>query len=105
MLFEHLDSGENIRPPNTILYSRLRSQQPKWYEARGHPIAAPVRSPSEYYMRRGRSSRTEPDTDDNSTSTSAFDDDDIENHRDWHHYHRYKERRDIYEQLQAITSL
>lgn len=32
-------------------------------------------------------------------------DDDIENHKDWHHYHSYKERRDIFEQLQAIQSL
>lgn len=95
MLLKHLASEEIIRPPDTILYSRQRSQQP-----RANRIN-PIHSSSAFYMPRGRSIRAEPEVEENLTPI----DDDIENHRDWHHYHGYKERRDIYEQLQAITSL
>lgn len=91
----------NIRPPNSVLFSDMTSRRRNWYE-----IEEKARSsPREYFIPRGRSLRLvqpESNVTTNSTAPSSID---IDEHKDWHHYRAYKERRDIYDQLQALTSL
>lgn len=100
-----------LRPPNTVLYPRNRPQARNSHEVRGRPWA-PMDAAGDYYYRHGRSAHNEDSSqgsrqkaDSAATMTMAHNEDDIENHQSWQHYHSYKERRDLFAQLQAITSL
>lgn len=96
-----------IRPPETVLHPRNNGNIGNWYNAnrsRG--------SSSRSYYNRGRQMKQNRIMQQDDEKANRIDhqkeqieSEDIENHRDWQHYHSYKERRDLYEQLKAITSL
>lgn len=88
LLNENIDM---IRPPESMLHSRFKSKHSNLYDSK----ITPVSHSRGYYNRQGREAKP-------ITESSI---DDIDNHKDWQHYHSYKERRDLYEQLKAITSL
>lgn len=93
----------NIRPPNSALYSDKTSRRRNWYEMEKNARS----NPRQNFIPRGRSLRMEqPKSNVNKNNTRSTPlSIDIEDHKDWHHYRAHKERRDIYDQLQAITSL
>lgn len=102
---------DSVRPPDTILYARSRPAVRNWFDHSRMRPAAPA-SINNYHYRNGRSAAMQtlsPNAATNlpplATNGVADDAADIENHQSWEHYHRYKERRDLFSQLQAITSL
>lgn len=87
---------ESMRPPETVLYAR------NWQRPRERSME-PVTSDS--YYRYGRTVHEQESSSDFDTAQTVSDGDDIDNHQSWVHYHRYKERRDLFSQMRAITSL
>lgn len=102
-----------LRPPETVLYMRNRPIGGRsWYEPRQRAIppmlSAANGPPYGHYYRNGRAVTDAEQLPRSSSPPTTHDDDnddDIENHKTWTHYHRYKERRDLFSQLEAITTL
>lgn len=99
-----------LRPPDTVLHARNRPQARDWNEPRRRAMLPTGGTASGNYYHHDRNIRNEQNgmhrqnaESDGKTMENYVDD--IENHQSWQHYHRYKERRDLFSQLQAITSL